>query len=104
MANIFLLLATILCVCGMAWLALAMDTHWRQVRSGVPAAHTVRILRLMGATALFTSLLFCLQVDHATMASLVWVMLLGISALSVAVILSWQPRLLVPLIAWSRES
>lgn len=94
MDNLLLLAATVLCVSGMAWLALAMDVHWKQVNDGAIAAKTVRSLRVLGYIALFFSLVCCLAVDHATMASLVWIMLLAGSALTVAFTLSWRPRLL----------
>lgn len=86
---------------GMGWLALAMNAHWKQVRKGSPSAITVIVLRSLGGSALFLALLLCLGVDHASMASLVWVMLLAISATSIAFILSWRPRLLAPLIIWA---
>ncbi|MBW7902129.1 MAG: DUF3325 domain-containing protein [Rhodocyclaceae bacterium] len=101
MVDLLLLAATAACVCGMTWLALAMEPHWKQVRGGVPPARTVRALRVLGASSLFASLLFCLAADHASMASLVWVMLLAGAALAVAFTLSWRPRLLAPLIAWA---
>ncbi|ACE84258.1 DUF3325 domain-containing protein [Cellvibrio japonicus] len=100
MANLLLLAAVILGICGMGWLALAMDSHWKQVRSGLPSPATVRLLRYLGGTSLFISLVFCLAVDHATMASLVWVMLLAVAALTIALVLAWQPRLLAPLVLW----
>jgi Protein of unknown function (DUF3325) len=60
----------------------------------------VIVLRSLGGSALFVSLLLCLSVDRASMASLVWVMLLATAATSIAFILSWRPRLLVPLILY----
>ena len=104
MVNLFLLAAAILCVLGFAWLALAMDAHWKQVRSDKASAKTVRVLRYLGGTSVFTSLLFCLAADHPTMASLVWVMLLAGSALVVAFTFTWRPRLFVPLIMWVRPA
>lgn len=88
------------CLAGMGWLALAMDVHWRQVRGGdiVPAA--ARRLRMLGAAGLSVALVLCLMADHATMAALVWVMALAVSALAVALALSWKPRLLRAL-AWA---
>jgi hypothetical protein len=93
-------------VLGMAWLALAMETHWEQVRGTAPlparSARTVRALRLLGAAGLATSLALCLAVDHASMAALVWVMGLAASALAVAFALSWRPRWLAVLMPWVR--
>jgi len=97
-----MLVAALLCsVAGLAWLALAMEVHWQQVRGPqAPARRTRLVLRLLGATALAASLLLCLRVDHGSMAALVWVMGLAASALLVAFTLSWRPRALAPLVAW----
>lgn len=102
MANLLLAVAAITCICGLAWLALAMDVHWKQIRKDNPSATTVRTLRWLGSLSLFTSLVLCLIVDHASMASLVWVMLLAGSALTVAFTFTWRPRLFAFLIVWSR--
>ena len=105
MLDGFLLLgAFVAAFTGMGWLALAMNAHWRQVRQGLPSAATVRVLRSLGGSALFISLVLCLSVDHATMASLVWVMLLAVSATGIAFTLSWRPRLLALLAGWSSTS
>ena len=87
---------------GLAWLALAMDAHWKQVRGpDVPALRTVVTLRVLGALALAAALALCVAADHASMASLVWVMALAAAALMVAFTLAWRPRLLAPLVAWT---
>lgn len=100
-----LLLAAALGVCtvGFAWLALAMDVHWAQVRGEQPAlaAPTQRRLRVLGGAAMALALLLCLLADHPGMAALVWIMSLALSALLVAFTLSWRPRLLAPLVAWA---
>lgn len=90
---------------GMGWLALAMDVHWEQVRGADPLAPTaVRTLRVLGALALAGSLALCLAVDHASMASLVWVMALAAAALAVAFMLTWRPRWLGVLLPWVRPA
>jgi hypothetical protein len=98
-----MLLAALLCsTLGMAWLALAMDAHWRQVRTTQgPNRRTAIRLRAAGGLALALSLFLCLRADHASMASLVWVMMLAGAALAVAFTLAWRPRLLAPLAAWA---
>lgn len=99
--GFILLIAVAVCVCGMSWFALSLDAHWRQLRSGTPSQALVRQLRLLGWVCMVLSLLLCLAVDHASMASLVWVMTVAASALIVAFTLSWRPQLLRPLIAWT---
>ena len=102
MKALLLTLALAVCTLGMAWLALAMEVHWQQVRGPgePPRAGVVRALRVLGYGAIGTSLLICLRVDHATMAALVWVMAIAGAALAVAFTLSWRPGVLAPLVAW----
>lgn len=104
MVNLCLAAAAVCCLCGLGWLALTMETHWKQVRTDKPAERTVQVLRYLGSAALFTSLLFCLAADHPSMASLVWVMLLAASALTIAFTFTWRPRLLAPLVGWVKAS
>jgi hypothetical protein len=101
--SLMLACALFISICGFAWLALAMEPHWRQVRGDVPIRPSVvKTLRTLGAAALFVSLLICLQVDHPSMASLVWIMSLAASALLITFTLSWRPRTLAWLAAWIR--
>lgn len=99
-----LVAALLACVVGFAWLALAMEPHWRQVRGDAPISRrVVTVLRVLGAAALAASLLLCLQVDHVSMASLVWVMTLAGAALVITFTLAWRPRALAWLVAWVRQ-
>jgi len=82
-------------VIGFAWLALAMDAHWRQVHEGVPLTAGARItLRMLGAAGLLISAVLCFIADRPSMAALVWVMLLAASAPLIALTLACRPRLL----------
>jgi hypothetical protein len=99
-----LLLAFLLSFVGLALLALAMERHWRQLRVTRPLPKaTARLLRIAGSVALATSLTLCLSVDHASMASLVWIMTLAVSAFVLAMLLAWRPGWLAPLISWKRS-
>lgn len=100
MRDALLLAAAMLAAtAGMGWLAL--DVHWEQVRGADPLApSTARLLHALGALGLAASLALCLTVDHASMASLVWVMALAAAALAVAFTLTWRPRWLGPLVVW----
>jgi hypothetical protein len=100
-----LMLALVASFLGLAWLALAMDAHWRQVRpSNVRSPGATVALRVLGTAALVLSLVLCLVADHASMAVLVWVMALAGAALLVAFTLSWKPRMLAPLVMWVRAT
>lgn len=90
--------ASICALLGMGWLALAMDAHWRQVHASAQRSpREPMLLRILGALGLTTALLFCLLADTATMAVLVWMMLLAIAAFGIAFLLAFRPRLL----AWT---
>lgn len=96
-----LLLAVVVNLVGLGWLALAMDVHWEQVCGPALASRgAVMSLRGLGGFSLFTSLLLCLKVDHASMAVLVWFMTLSGAALSIAFVLTWQARWLKLLVIW----
>ena len=89
---------------GMSLLALAMKVHWQQARGDEgPSAASALTLRGVGASALLLSLWLCLQVDHVSMASLVWVMSLAASAVTVALTLTWRPRWLGWVALWRRR-
>lgn len=91
--GLLLSLAVVVNIAGMGWLALAMEVHWAQVHGPAPAPHrTVAWLRVRGAAGLAGSLWLCLQVDHASMAVLVWCMTLAGAALAIAFTLTWRAR------------
>lgn len=106
MRDALLLLAALAAnLAGLGWLALAMDTHWQQVRGALPlAAGQARLLRLLGAGGLLAALLLCQAVDHLSMAVLVWFMSLAGSALLLAFILASRPGWLRPLVIWLRPA
>jgi len=86
-------LAFLCALSGMSWVALAMESHWGQVREA--STYKVAVagrLRFVGAAALLASFAVGLRVDHASMASLVWIMSSSASALIVAITLAYRPR------------
>lgn len=88
--------------CGVGWLALAKAPHWAQVRGEAKSrAPLPGILRNLGVVAISLSLAACLAADHASIASLVWVMLLTASSLLVTFTLAFCPRWLAWLVAWA---
>ncbi|WP_295680341.1 DUF3325 family protein [uncultured Nevskia sp.] len=106
MPDAVLLIAALFTAClGMAWLALAMDVHWKQVcGSASPSPVISKLLRGLGFATLLAALLLCLEADTATMAVLVWMMALAVAAVTVAFVLSWRPRLLAVLLPWRRPT
>lgn len=97
--GVFLLAALLAAFVGFTWLALAMETHWRQAVSDASRERTSALaLRIAGSCALALSLWLCLKVDHASMASLVWVMTLAAAAFAVTFILTWKAHWLALLV------
>lgn len=97
--------ALLCCVIGFAWLALAMEPHWRQIRGNqLLPKRAVWTLRILGSVTLFTSLVLCLLADHPSMAVLVWIMALAAAALVVAFTFTWRPRTFAPLVAWVKPA
>ena len=94
MVDASLLALALLCsVCGMGWFALAKDPHFHQVLGqSAKRARSVRAVRGFGYVAVFASLALCLSVDHGSMASLVWIMMLTAAALLVTFALAFRPR------------
>jgi hypothetical protein len=106
MAEALLLLAAVLAnFAGMAWLALAMEAHWEQVRGSTARlrAGTAATMRLAAVVAIAAALVLCLRADHPTMAVLVWIMTLTGAAVTVALALAWRPTVLAPMVAWVRR-
>jgi len=100
--SLMLLAALLVCAAGMGWFALSMDVHWEQVRGKAPHPRAlVKTLRVLGAAALFVSLVLCLAVDSASMAVLVWLMAVAGAAVAIAFTLTWRARALSVLVFWA---
>ncbi|MBT9463951.1 DUF3325 domain-containing protein [Hydrogenophaga sp.] len=89
---------------SMAWLALSMEVHWRQVTGSQATVPRLlrRGLRQAGALGLLASLALCLAADHPSMAVLVWVMFVAASAFGIAMLLTWRPRVMRALLVGAR--
>jgi hypothetical protein len=96
MADALLLAAAFACTLyGMGSFALALQFHWTQVCGpSAPARRAVRRLRIRGGVYLAGALALCLAADHVSMAALVWVMMLSVSAVSLAFVLAYRPSAL----------
>lgn len=102
-AAILLSCALLVSVASMGWLALSMQVHAQQVWERATSARTSRVLRALGGIGIVAALALCLAVDHATMATLVWVMAVTGASLLIAFILSAHPRWLRVLAPWVRS-
>ena len=88
---------------GFAWLSLAINANWQQVReSAAPSTHARYLLRILGGGGLVAGVVLCFLADRPSMAVLVWLMLLVATAPMVAMVLAWRPRLLRILWPWGR--
>ena len=94
MANtgFLLLFAALMALTSFAWLALAMEVHWKKVQEGRASNHPAKALRVMGWVGLLVTAILCFMADRPSMAVLVWIMLLAATAPSVGMILSWRPE------------
>jgi hypothetical protein len=81
-----------------------MQVHARQVWGGATSAMNARVLQWIGIAGLAAALGWCLIVDHASMAVLVWVMALAGASLLVAFTLAWHPRRLRVLAPWVKSA
>lgn len=80
---------------GFAWIALAMRVHWIRVHGGAgPTRKTQALLRAAGSIALAAALGLCAIADPASMAVLVWMLLLAAAVVVVALMLRWRPAVL----------
>lgn len=91
----WLALAAVLMVVSMAWIALGMENHWKQVYPTFPRSKTItRILKAGGIGGMLAVAGLCRLVDTPGMAVLVWCMLLSVSIGLIALLLAWRPRYL----------
>jgi len=98
----WLMLATLLMFLSMGWFALSLSAHQKQVNQsamGHSQGRKPSNFKWVGLSALLLSGICCLQADHPSMAILVWLMLIACSAFSVAMILSFRPWWLKPLMS-----
>lgn len=93
-SAVALLLASVICFISFSWLALAINIHWRQVMETELRTDTRRALQISGSLGLLISAVFCFIADHPSMAVLVWIMLLAVTAPAVGMLLAWRPMLL----------
>ena len=93
-SSILLILAVVMGLASFAWLALAMDVHWKKVQEGRASNHPAKVLRVMGWVGLLVTAVLCFMADRPSMAVLVWLMLLAAASPSIGMMLSWRPKLL----------
>ena len=87
------LLAFVAATAGMAGFALAKDIHWRQLFATTLQTGAVRTTcNALGMVLLATSFLLCALADPVSMAVLVWPMLIGLAAATIATLLTVQAR------------
>ncbi|MEM0984847.1 MAG: DUF3325 domain-containing protein [Pseudomonadota bacterium] len=87
-------IASLLCLVGMAALALSQDRNWRSMGIGVAPAGWVRPL---GWGLILSALILCILRDGASFAALIWPMLLAAAAFLIGMALAYRPTWLRPL-------
>ena len=92
--------AFFLCWAGFGLLALAQERHFYLFYPSFrPIAHLIRVQAAIGIIAIALSLPLCIEAQTAGFGSLLWLLLLPVSAMTVALLLTWLPSALKPL-AW----
>ena len=97
MGNMYVWLsgATLITIVSFGWLALAMNKHWRQVfNTDGPSERIKTVLRLLACLGLLVSFYICLLANHASIAALVWIMLLTGASIVIGMLLTWKPSVL----------
>ncbi|WP_321348681.1 DUF3325 domain-containing protein [Halopseudomonas oceani] len=89
--TLWLVCAALLMLLATCWLALSLQSHWRQVFARTDATPATKRLRVAGWTALLLSALCCLKADHPSMAVLVWFTLFSAAAMTTSMLLSYRP-------------
>jgi len=90
-----LLLAAILNVIAMRFLALSLPVHWKQVFVESEITQTKQYgFRIFSSLIFFISLVLFIRADHPTIAVIAWVMSLIVSAIFIAMVLSRNARYL----------
>jgi hypothetical protein len=98
MPALLLIAAGLASYAGFACLALAMPCHWAAVSGqGTGVAPHRRRLRRVGLSMLGVACALCVWRDGPGFGSLLWLVLIPAAAIAVALTLSWQPRLLLPI-------
>ncbi|HBF09177.1 MAG TPA: DUF3325 domain-containing protein [Gammaproteobacteria bacterium] len=90
MQSLWLIIAFVAAFKGMAWFALSLPAHAKQV-FGTALSQPIWS-RIFGCIGVCISLIACTMADHILMAVLVWFMLLSATALLVAMLLSYKPQ------------
>ncbi len=94
MVNLLLFLATLaISYVGFACLALSLATHWRKAtgESTLPS-NRINTLRMIGFSALAVSFALALLRDGVSFGSLLWVLILTLSAVMTAFTFTWKPH------------
>ena len=90
------LMALLLNLTGFAALSLAMDRHQEQVLGRTLTRLPNHGLQAAGTAFLLSALAACMVGQTRSVAAIVWLGLLTFAALSVAALLSYHPRALLP--------
>ena len=90
--TLLLLAALVSGLAGFIALALAMERHWGEVGPApLPGLRRRGCLRLFGAAALAASLSLCWLRDGPSFGSVGGLLVWSLSAIAVALLLSWRP-------------
>lgn len=97
MSTLLVVLAALSSILGFAALSLSQARNWRSVTHRPGVASIKRRLRLFGLLMFLVALVICIFRDGVSFALLTWPLWLTCGAMSVAMILAFRPKWLMPM-------
>ncbi|MEM9879121.1 MAG: DUF3325 domain-containing protein [Pseudomonadota bacterium] len=94
---LFLICAFLCGLLGCSSIAISQLRHWRALFGPRAAPGRVFLARCAGWSLIAASLALCLVRDGASFGALLWPLVIGVSALCVALLLAYSPNVLKPL-------
>ena len=101
MTAVLLIAAAFITLAGSVLLALSQPRHWQAVMGREP--RPARGPRPAGWLLLGLSLTLTILRDGVSFGILLWPLLIGLGALTTAMLLTWAPWALRPLASWFRS-
>jgi hypothetical protein len=92
MAEVWYFAAALAASClGFCCLAMSMARHWQDITGEQAGPHPASALRAVGYSTLAASLVLLWLLDGPGFGSVLWVLMLTVTAAAVAFVLTWRP-------------
>ena len=97
-SYLYLMLAIAFTLIACASLAVSQNRNWKNIAESPILPATQKLIRRIGWALLSIAFIICIARDGISFAILLWLLLIGISSLTIAMILSFKACLLKPFI------